>query len=411
MVGVLLGWLFPSLFKGVDPQYYDTVRILLPLMVVNVWLTAVAAIYSSVLAAHDRFDVARGVDIVVLVLRTVGTVYVLERGWGLWGLVTAVSIGNVCAVLGNRIYAGRVHEGLRSFPFFYSKVRLGELLRYGIPAAISNSSVKIIGQSDLVIVGLALSVSAVREYSVGSMIIIYSATFVRIINRTFFPSIQKSVARGFDGEAKHLFFRQLRVSLIAGIFVFVGYFFYSESFIKLWMFQDNFGLSSVESSASIMSILAAASIPLLFTHPCRSYLSAIGYVKFNATISIIEAFLNLIFSIVFVFTFGWGLGGVAFGTLVSRLLVPSILIPYHLAKNAKITVSKFISIAVFPGISSGIMFSSFCFLLLKIWPPESWMAFFVHIIILLTVWLPIVYVCLLPEEYKGILSKRIKSAT
>jgi len=408
LVGVGLGWLFPAVFKGVNPEHYSTVRLLVPLMVVNVWLSAIAAIYSSVLAAYDRFDIARGIDMVVLLVRTVGTVYVLEMGWGLWGLVYAIIVGNVCAVLGNRICAGWVHKGLKSCPLLYTRERFRELFGYGIPAAIANSSVKIIGQSDLIIVGLAISVSSVREYSVGAMLVMYTYTFLKIINNTFFPSIQKSISRGFEGEARHLFYRQIRISLSAGVVVYLGYVFYARPFISLWMLQDNFDVNSVSSAAMIMSILAMANIPVLFTNPCKSYLAALGYVKFNAAISLIEAFANLIFSLFFVFVAGWGLAGVALGTLAGRLLVPTILMPYHLAKNGNIPLNKFIFSSVIPGIMAGIIFSAICFLSIKIWYPNTWPAFFVHVAILLLLWFPLFYLILLPEDYRKKINNKLK---
>ena len=400
LAGAVLGWLFPSIFEGVSPEYSDTVRILLPLMAVNVWLSAVAAIYSSILAAHDRFDVARGVDVVVLVIRTLGTIYVLENGWGLWGLVVAVLCGNVCAVFCNRIYAGRVHELLRSFPFLYSRERLGELFGYGIPAAISNSAIKIIGQSNLVIVGLILGVASVREYNVGAMLILYTFTFIKLIGRTFFPSIQKSISAGRDGEARHLFFRQIRVSLIAGLVVYLGYFFYSEPFIRLWMLQDNFDLTSVHSSAQVMSVLALANLPILFTSPCKGYLAAQGFVKFNAAISILEALVSVLLSVVFALVLHYGLAGIAAGTLVGRLLISSILMPYHLSKNSKIKIGKFMKEAVVPGVLSGGLFSFLSFSLITLWSPMSWAVFFLQIAILLVLWIPVFYFFLLPEEYK-----------
>ncbi len=400
LAGIGLGWVFPALFKGISPEHYNTVRVLLPLMVVNVWLSAIAAIYSSVLAAHDRFDVARGVDMVVLLVRTIGTVYVLHMGWGLWGLVFAIIAGNLCAVIGNRIFAGRVYRGLRSFPFLYSRERLKELFGYGVPASIASASAKIIGQTDLVIVGLALSVSSVREYNVGAMMILYTGTFLKVIGSTFFPSIQKSVSRGFDGEARHLFFRQIRIYLCVGIVVYLGYTFYSEAFIELWMLQDNFDLHSVTASAEVMSILALASLPTLFTNPCKGYLAAKGYVRFNAAISLIEALVNILFSVIFVFIFGWGLLGVAAGTLVSRLLIPTVLMPYHLARNTRVPISKFITTSVIPGIIAGCLFAPICFILQKIWYPGSWGQFWLQIVILLFLWLPILYLVLLPIEYK-----------
>ena len=408
LVGVLLGWLFPSMFKGVRPEYYNTVRVLLPMMVISVWLSAVAAIYSSVLAAHDRFDVARGVDMAVLLVRTVGTVYVLEMGWGLWGLVAAVIAGNMCAVIGNRIYAGKVHKGMRSFPLLYSKKRFSELFGYGIPAAISNASLKIIGQSDLVIVGLALSVSAVREYNVGAMLILYTGTFLRIINRTFFPSIQKSIAKGLDGEARHLFFRQVRISLSVGIIVYLGYAFYSRPFITLWMLQDNFDFQSVVSASAVMTILALASIPTILTNPCASYLAARGYIKFNASIALIEALGNLVLSVFFVFFLGWGLRGVAVGTLVSRLLIPGILMPLNLSINGGIPFSKFFLTSILPCFFASILFAAVCFLMLRIWYPSSWLGFFTQIVILSILWIPIFYFILLPSDYREKITAKFK---
>jgi O-antigen/teichoic acid export membrane protein len=405
LAGILLGWLFPFLFKGVSPQHYDMVRILLPLMAINVWLSAIAAIYSSVLAAHDRFDIARGVDMAVLLIRTMGTVYVLEAGWGLWGLVFAVIVGNACALFGNRLFAGKVSEGLKSFPFLYTRNRMAELFGYGVPASIGNASVKIIGQSDLIIVGLALSVSSVREYSVGAMLILYTGSFFRVINRTLFPSIQKYVARGHDGDARHLFYRQIRLYLCSGVVVYVGYIFYSEPFINLWMLQENFGSSSVTASALVMTILAAARLPTLFTNPCISYLAAKGYVRFNAGVVFLEALVNIALSLLFVFAFGWGLLGVALGTLASRLLTSTVLIPYLLVRNTNIKLKKFVAEAVIPGVIAGSVFSVMCFSMLELLYPISWAVFFFQVASLLIVWTLIAYVFLIPSEYR----ERIKA--
>lgn len=410
LAGVVLGWFFPFMFKGVNPEHYATVRILLPLMAINVWLSAVAAIYSSVLAAHERFDFARGVDMAVLAVRTIGTIYVLEQGWGLWGLVIVIIVGNVCAVFGNRIYAGRVCDKLCSFPFLYSRSRLKELFAYGLPASIANASVKIIGQSDLVIVAFALSVSSVREYNVGAMLILYTGSFFRVINRTLFPSIQKSVSRGKDGEARHLFFQQGRTYLCAGIVVYVGYAFYSEPFIKLWMLQDNFGLESVIASASVMSLLAVARLPTLLTNPCLSYSAAKGYVRFNALIVLVEAVTNVLLSILFVFVFGWGLLGVAAGTLVSRLLTSALLMPYHLVRNTNVTLRKLITDLIVPGIISACLFSVGCFFLLRIFYPTYWHEFFLQIIILFIFWIPISYVFLLTNDHKHRIKNKLSAS-
>lgn len=400
LIGVGLGWLFPMIFDGISTEYHDTVRILLPLMVVNVWLSAIAAIYSSVLAAHDRFDIARGVDMVVLLVRTVGTIYVLEMGWGLWGLVFAVIAGNVCAVIGNRIFAGRVHKGLRSFPLLYSKERMGELFGYGVPAFITNAAVKIVGQTDLVVVGIFLSVSDVREYNVGSMLVLYSMAFISLIGRTFFPSIQKTVSGGSLGDVKHLFYRQQRITLCFGLLLYIGFVFFAHDFIKLWMLQDGFGFDSVSVSSGVMSVLALSKILTLLTHPCLNVLSAMGHVNFTAKIAVIDALTNLFLSVLFVAFMGFGVIGVAFGTLCSRLLIsPFFIIPF-LCKKLKIKKGVFFKNTVVPTLISGILFSNFCFFYLKYISVDNWIIFFTSVLFLSTIWLFISFIILIPEDLK-----------
>ncbi len=404
LVGILLGWLFPVLFKGISHEHYVTVRVLLPLMVVNVWLSAIAAIYSSVLAAHDRFDVARGVDMVVLVVRTIGTIYVLLMGWGLWGLTFTVIAGNVCAIIGNRIYAGKVHAGLRSFPFLYSRERLGELFGYGLGAFIVSVAIKIIGQSDLVIVGMLMSISDVREYSVGAMLVYYSSTFIDLIGDTFFPSVQKAVSGGILGEVSLLFFRQLRLALCTGILIFVGLVFYSESFIRLWMLQDGFDQRAVAGSAAVMSVLALSKFPLLFIVPCQRVLAALGYIRFNAIIAISEALTNVAVSLFFVLVLDLGLVGVAAGTLVARLLLPTVLVPFFLFHKIQISLSSFIFKVILPGGTAAALFSLFCMLLIRFWNPISWTVFGAHIFASIIVWIVLSTILLLPSDiyHRGI---------
>jgi O-antigen/teichoic acid export membrane protein len=380
LVGVGLGFLFPHLFKGVKPEYYDTVRILLPLMVINVWLSAVAAIYSSVLAAHDRFDIARGVDMVVLLARTIGTVYVLEMGWGLWGLVLAVIAGNVCAVTGNRIFADRVHRGLRSFPFLYSKERLAELFSYGIPAFITSAAVKIAGQSSLVIVGIFLSVSDVREYSVGAMLIIYSTTFIKIISRTFFPAMQRAAGKNDMGEMESLLNKQLKVSLIFGGTLYIGYALYSKIFIELWMLQPSFGIESVVKSSQVMTVLAFSSLPLLIVNPCISVLASVGRIGITAKLTLVESLFSVVLSVIFVLIFNWGLVGVASGILVSRYLISTTLIPYYAIRELKLQLTGFIKSFIFPAIVFLLSFYIVCFLATKFYLPHSWKMFFVNVV-------------------------------
>jgi O-antigen/teichoic acid export membrane protein len=400
LVGVLLGWLFPIFFQGVSLELRSTVKLLLPFMALNIWLAAVATIFSSVLTAHDRFDIARSIDLGTLFVRTGSTVFALHVGWGLWGLAGSMVLGNLFALIANRLFAGKIFRGLRSFPLLFSRMRMKELFGYGFYAFISSITEKIIGQSDLVIVGALLSVAAVREYSIGAMLVFYSAPFLSLIGNTFFPVVQRKVSCGFMEEVRRLLYGQIRISFCFGLLVYIGLVFYSQPFIKLWMLQDDFGQEDVVKAASVMAILALSKLPSLYIAPCLSVLAAMGHIRFNSARAVCEAILNVILSLIFVIFLKWDLAGVAAGTLVARLLVGTVSVPFFLCRKADISVRSFFVAAIFRGIVAAIFCSLSCYAMKLLWPPDTWFSFSINVLTIVLIWCLIALVLLVPQEFR-----------
>ena len=400
LVGICLGILFPYLFHDVPKEHYFTVRVLLPLMVFNVWLTTVAAIYSSVLTAHDRFDITRGVDMTVLAVRTAGTVFALSIGSGLWGLAVSLLVSSMVAIAGNYFFAHKQYPRLRSWPFLYTRKRLREITGYGFAAFITSASLKIIGQTDLVIVGALLAVASVREYSVGAMLVFYSGTFITIIEGTLFPATQRAAARSDMETVRWLFFRQIRIAILFGIPLFIGMAFFSKTFIRLWMLQSNFDENSVILSAGVMSILSIAKLPLLFIGGSTSVLAARGRIQRSANLTLTEAVLNVAFSTLFILQFGWGLYGIAAGTLVATLLVRATWVPLLACKEAGISNFHFLSKLIIPSGISALFFAAICFVFFQFYSPATWFTFALSVLTVLLMYAPVGMMILLPEEYR-----------
>jgi O-antigen/teichoic acid export membrane protein len=277
---------------------------------------------------------------------------------------------------------------------------MNELFGYGIFSFIYSTSVKIINQSDLVIVGAFLSVASVREYSIGATLIYYTTPFITLISRTFFPSVQRKVSSGNMDDVKYLFYRQLRVSFCFGLLVYIGFVFYSEPFVKLWMHQDGFDLNSVKVSAAVMSVLALSKLPSLYLAPCGTVLAAMGFMRFSAIRSIIEAFVNVGFSLLFVLYFKFGLVGVAAGTLVARILVATISVPALLFYKTSFSIKEFIIKLIIPAVVAGCLFSLVCFLMVNNYKIDTWFDFILNIGILLLVWSVIAITIILPRSFR-----------
>ena len=110
---------------------------------------------------------------------------------------------------------------------------------------------------------------------------------------------------------------------------------FSEPFIRLWMLGPEFDEDSVRGAAGVMSILAAARLLSVFCAGSGPLLSSVGKVRLPATISVCEAVMNLVFSLLLLFFFQRSLLSVALGTLLSRLLVSTFTLPWLACRDAQ----------------------------------------------------------------------------
>ena len=411
LAGVLLGLGFPFLFPSVPFEYHSILRILLPVLALNIWVSAIRVVLSSILTAHERFDLARGADLIALAVRTTTTIVVLKLGMGLIGLTVAIILCNLIGLTANYLLAKMIHHDLKLFPFILVKERVKELYSYGIGAFLIAVSVRIIGQTDLLIVGTFINIDSVAVYSIGAMLIYYSGTFTKMIDNTFFPGLQKAVAKEKLNEANYILIRQIQLSLIVGILLFIGYFSFGKSFIRLWMYDSqHFPLSSVAKAAQVMAILSCSKLLLLLGSFSRSILAATGHIGFAAKMTVFEAIVNLLLSLTFVLIYDWGLNGVAGGTFAAHLLFQTIIVPYYACRKAGIDWSRIIFLT---GVKGGFCTTAFfitCHYIQQLTPSRTWLEFFFQIVLAIFIYLPVAWSILVPTTDRRRFRNKISAA-
>ncbi|WP_182870594.1 lipopolysaccharide biosynthesis protein [Rhodopirellula sp. JC639] len=411
IVAGVLGGVFPHVFPSVPAEYRPALLVLVPLMAVNIWTSAVAAVFASVLRAHERFDLACAVDLSTLAVRTVGTVLVLQAGHGMVGLAITVVASNFIPLFANAWLAKRIYSPLRFWPLEINRERMRELGTFAVGTFVTTVALKVINQTDLVIVGFTFDVATVTVFSVGAMLVNYSNNLTSLIYTTFRPSLQKAVARNEMGAARWIFFRQVRLANLIGIPVYVGFTLYGVHFIRLWMMGPGFDALSVQSAATVMGILASARLLNLFSSGFTSLLWAMGDVRFNATLALTQSLTNLLLSLLFVLALGWGLWGIAFGTFVSGLVVPTFALPWYACRKAKINLWTYtIQIGGRVLVSAG-LFGCWCYLAQQILPCNSWTTFFGSVALALIGYVPIALWLLVPEADRSRVQSKIRALT
>jgi O-antigen/teichoic acid export membrane protein len=407
--GFILGLVFPIVFPSVPQEYHMTVAILLPVLAINIWISAINTILSSLLAAYERFDLARGSDLIVLAVRTICTIITIKLGMGIIGLAVAVIACNVVGMIINLILSYRIHYRLKLWPLMLKRKRMVELYKYGIGAFIIAASVRIIGQTDLILVGNLISINSVAVYSVGAMLINYSGFFITQVETTYFPTLQKAVARENLGEVRLIIYRQVNLSLIIGLLMYIGYLSFGKIFIKLWMFHpDTFPLESVEKAYLVMVVLSCAKLLLLLNSFSKSILAATGYIGFSARMRVIEAIINLVLSIIFVVLFNWDLVGIAAGTFVSHFLIQTIIVPHYACQKAGLNWFHILFGIGGRGLIAGLLFALICFCVQRFFIPNSWVPFLLQVGLTTLAYIPIVWFLIVPANDRNCVKNKLQ---
>lgn len=408
--GFILALVFPVVFPSVPTEYHPIIAVLLPVLAVNIWISAITVILSSVLTAYERFDLARGSDMIVLAVRTIGTIMAIKFSTGLIGLTIAVIVGNISGLILNFILSKRIHHKLKFWPLLLKKNRVKELYNYGIGAFIIAVSVRIMGQTDLLLVGNLIGIESVAVYSVGAMLIYYSNTFSKQIDTTYFPALQKAVANGNLEDTQSILYRQIHLSIILGLIMYIGYISFGKAFITLWMFHsETFPMKSVEKAAQIMTVLSCANLLLILSSFSRNFLAATGHIGFAAKMTVFEAIINLIFSISFVVFFDWGLIGIAAGTFVSHLIIQTVILPHYACREAGLSWVQILFKIGGRGLIAGIVFLLLCFCVQRLFIANNWLLFFSQIGLVTLGYIPIVWLLILPSGDKENFRNKFKT--
>ncbi len=380
LAAALLGIVAPGWFKGLPADLAGLFPLLVPLLALNTWMAAVSVIYSNVLAGHDRFDLTQGVNVAVLLARSLGTVLVLIYGGGLIMLALVTVMANVLGLVGNYLLAHRIYRPLHDWPPMIDRARLKQLFGFGIPTFVSTVALRIINQTDLLLIGLLLGVSLVTLYSVSAMLILYSWAFLELIVGTMFPPIQRAAARGEMGQVRWLVLRMARLTAFCGIPVYIGFIIFGHEFIGLWV--PTLG-SQAADAATVLSVLAAARLVALFSEGHGHALQSVGIVRTPAALSVAEALLNLTISLVLVMVFGWGLVGIATGTLGAIVVMRGLVMPLYTFGKLEIMPLQYIRQIFVPAVLTATSFAAASWAILMLLPQGTWSVFFLKVLLAL----------------------------
>lgn len=312
---------------------------------------------SGIFFAHQKQLLSNSLSFALNVSNILFTVLFVYLGYQLWSFVFAqvlVFIFNSVLTL----YFFNKHYGYVKFKtsdFDFSLLK--EMFSYGFYLFIIGVAVQIVFQTDRIIIGSVISLSAVSIYALTSKLPEMTSQLIWKFTDNSFPGM---VELSKDDDISpfrrvHDKLMSLTLSLSTTAFWIIAV--VTAPFLKLWIGKDFFA-----GQDFVFLICYLYLIQLTFIHVSSMCLNGAGIAKQLSLMAILEAAINLGLSIYLAKLMG--LKGVLIGTIIAGIITSVWYVPYLTSKFMKISVKEYL-FSLFKPILFCSVFDAIIYLLFK----------------------------------------------
>ncbi len=352
LIIIPLGYFFINqilnIFK-IPPQLYKESAIVFSLGIIIFCVSNALAPFYSIQIGLQRMDITNKTSIFISILNVVGTIFFLEKGYGLIGLMinNAIMLG-INSII-NIIIAYKLLPELHFNPLLFNKEMFKILFKFGSKVQINRIEDIISFQTDKIILAHFLNISLVSFYQLGSSIINKTKEISLLLISAIVPAVSEIDANKDVNKLLELYKRASKYLMLASAPLLTFVFFTAQLIMLIWMGQG------YDKSAAVIQILAACYIINIITGVSSSVGLGLGKPEFQMKAGAFQLLLNITLSIYLVLKIGFL--GVVIGTFISLsissiwfLIIFHRYLKYPLLDFLKETFFKPVCISIFSGV-------------------------------------------------------------
>jgi O-antigen/teichoic acid export membrane protein len=300
----------------IDPPLLREARLLMLVVGFGFTVSTPLQLTTAVLSGLQRYDMVSIVTIIAMTLRTIVTVVLLLRGYGLVTLGLIYGISDIAARGAQHLLARRLlPKGYASWQYV-DRLLLKEMLFYDLDTRDDQTRVKLIA-------------FLTQKYSL--LILIPAAAFLIVMG---------------------------------------------HNFLTVWMAKRFEDPATLQSMATILAILTVGYCLLLSQHSNYLVLSGRGEHRVFGIMTAVEAVLCVIIAVYSVKVLGLGLIGIAWSNLLPMGLVAGIILPIYFNRKMKISTWDSLRHVWWPALLGAAPGVAVIVIWKQVAPPASWAGLF-----------------------------------
>jgi O-antigen/teichoic acid export membrane protein len=312
-------------------------------------LSNIQNIFVGFLSGLQKMALLNKIVIFMTIPNILGTVFFLEAGYGLSGLMLNNTIILFMHTVILLIASKSIFPELKFHSQFFHRDMLKRLLSLGFKLQVIRGEEIIIFQTDKLLLSHFVGFNAVAYYQLGSMIINKSREFSGLIISAILPAISEIHAMKDAKRMHDLYWRGTRYLAVVAMPLLIGVAFTAHLIMKAWMkegYDQSVLLIQILAPCYIINILS--SIPVLI---------ALGMERpeFQVKAALFQLVLNLLLSFFLVRTIGFS--GVVIATLISLSLSSAWMIAvFHRFVNYSLKeyISRLVILPLLLSLGAGI---------------------------------------------------------
>mgnify|MGYP007033303615 CR=1 FL=1 len=316
---------FPKIFSDIHFPLFYAYGTFISLLISS--LLGYFSNYKMIVLSADQKEYkitvcVQGINIVKLLTQTLA-IFFLNNGYLYWILlevVFAIILSILISYIVNREYPWLkpdVSRGsLLKVDYSFILLKTKQLLFHRIAAYV-------LGQMTPLLIFYFIDLVAVAIYGNYRIIMGGCNYLVDALSKGFYSSVGNLIAENNIKKVKEVFWQLVSLRLYIASVICVGIFFFSKSFVVLWLGED-YLLGDIAMSVMTLTYF------IQMTRTCDYFLYAYGLFS-DVWAPVAESLLNFVFSVVLGCLYG--LTGILFGVLISQLIIVNSWKAYFLYKK------------------------------------------------------------------------------
>lgn len=361
---------------AIEPELVRSASLLTLVVGIGFAASTPLQLTTAVLSGLQRYDMVSITTVVVLTVRTILTIVLLLRGYGLITLGLIYGLSEVVARGIQHILARKLlPSGYVSWRYV-DRTLLKEMLFYGMNTFLYAMGALIIYRASATITGIFLGTSQVAQLYAAAAALLLMSEFVQAFTAAIKPAVSDLDARDDHARVRQIAFLTQKYSLLilipaAAFLIVMG-----RQFLTVWVGAKFGDPATIQLMATVLAILTAGFFFILSQHSNFLVLAGRGEHKVFGILTAVEAVLCIASAVISVKVLDLGLVGIAWSNLIPMVLVAGLILPVYF--NHKMRISAWASIrhVWWPALLGGLPSVAIMVLWRYLSPPDSWREIF-----------------------------------